>query len=133
MLVLKLPGYPLGPCSMGKLTIFSKRVFFCQGFATINHSFSIFLVFALYLVVARSELISEDYSDGCGSKPTIKFDAYSVGSGGLQTRAYARGGFWGFKPPPPIGLSTKMHSKENITFLALLSLFFCNDTDSNMI
>ena len=45
-------------------------------------------------------------------------------------RAYARGGF---KPPPPIGLSTKMNSKENITFLALLSLFFCNDTDSNMI
>ena len=25
---------------------------------------------------------------------------------------------------PPIGLSTKMHSKENITFLALLSLLF---------
>ena len=43
-----------------------------------------------------------------------------------------QGGFWGFKPPP-IGLSTKMHSKENITFLALLSLLFCNDTDSNMI
>ena len=34
---------------------------------------------------------------------------------------------------PPIGLSTKMHSKEIITFLALLSLFFCNDKDSNMI
>ena len=25
---------------------------------------------------------------------------------------------------PSIGLSTKMHNKENITFLALLSLFF---------
>ena len=25
---------------------------------------------------------------------------------------------------PPIGLSTKMHNKENITFLALLILFF---------
>ena len=34
---------------------------------------------------------------------------------------------------PPIGLSTKMHNKENITFLALLSLCFCNDMDSNMI
>ena len=33
-------------------------------------------------------------------------------------------GVWGFNPPPPIGLSTKMHNKENITFLALLSLFF---------
>ena len=41
------------------------------------------------------------------------------------------GGFGGSNPP--IGLSTKMHSKENITFLALLSLLFCNDTDSNMI
>ena len=35
--------------------------------------------------------------------------------------------------PPPIGLSTKMHNEENVTFLALLSLFFCNDMDSNMI
>ena len=35
---------------------------------------------------------------------------------------------------PPIGLSTKMHNKENTTFLALLSLFFlCNDMDSNII
>ena len=51
----------------------------------------------------------------------------------LQPRAYARGGGgWGFKPPT-IDLSTKMHNKENITFLAFLSLFFCNDTDSNMI
>ena len=33
----------------------------------------------------------------------------------------------------PIGMSTKMHNKENITFLALLSLLFCNDMDSNMI
>ena len=40
----------------------------------------------------------------------------------------------GFKGSnPPIDLSTKMHNKENITFLALLRLFFCNDTDSNMI
>ena len=30
----------------------------------------------------------------------------------------------GVQPPPPIGLSTKMHNKQNITFLALLSLFF---------
>ena len=29
-----------------------------------------------------------------------------------------------FNLPPPIGLSDKMHNKENITFLALLSLFF---------
>ena len=48
----------------------------------------------------------------------------------LTSKGVRRGG-WGFKPP--IGLSTKMHSKENITFLALLSLFFCNDKDSNMI
>ena len=41
------------------------------------------------------------------------------------------GGFGGSKLP--ISLSTKMHNKENITFLALLSLFICNDTDSNMI
>ena len=35
---------------------------------------------------------------------------------------------------PPIGLSDKMYNKENITFLALLSLlFFCNDMDSSMI
>ena len=35
---------------------------------------------------------------------------------------------------PPIRLSTKMHNKENLTFLVLLSLFFfCNDMDSNMI
>ena len=32
-------------------------------------------------------------------------------------------GVWGFNPPT-IDLSTKMHNKENITFLALLSLFF---------
>ena len=44
-----------------------------------------------------------------------------------------RGGFGGSNPPP-IGLSTKMHNKENITFLALLSLFFfCNDMDFNII
>ena len=54
----------------------------------------------------------------------------------IRTKGVRRGGFGGSNhppPPPPIGLSTKMHSKENITFLALLSLFFCNDTDSNMI
>ena len=28
-------------------------------------------------------------------------------------------GIWGFNPPP-IGLSTKMHNKENITFLAFI-------------
>ena len=42
-----------------------------------------------------------------------------------------KGGFGGSNPP--IGLSTKMHNKENITFLALLSLFFCNYMDSNII
>ena len=41
------------------------------------------------------------------------------------------GGFRGSNTP--IGLSTKMHRKENITFLTHLSLFFCNDMDSNMI
>ena len=46
------------------------------------------------------------------------------------SRAYARGG--GVQTSP-IGMSTKMHIKENITFLALLSLLFCNDMDSNMI
>ena len=44
-----------------------------------------------------------------------------------------QGGVLGVQPPPPIGLSTKMHNKENISFLALLNLFFCNDMDSNMI
>ena len=39
----------------------------------------------------------------------------------VGARAYAGG--LGVQPPP-IGLSTKMHNKENITFLALLSLFF---------
>ena len=53
LLVLKLAGYALGPCLMGKLTVFSKCVFF----STTNHSYSIFLVFTLHLVVARSELI----------------------------------------------------------------------------
>ena len=48
-----------------------------------------------------------------------------------QGRTQGRG--LGAQPPPPIGLSTKMHNKENVTFLALLSLFFCNDADSNMI
>ena len=33
-----------------------------------------------------------------------------------------QGGFGGSNPP--IGLSTKMQNKENITFLALLSMFF---------
>ena len=42
----------------------------------------------------------------------------------VLSRAYARGGVLGFKPPPPIGLSTKMHNKENVTFFALLRLFF---------
>ena len=49
----------------------------------------------------------------------ITFQGRTQGGLGVQT--------------PPIGLSTKMHSKENITFLAHLSLFFCNDKDSNMI
>ena len=44
-------------------------------------------------------------------------DLHRAGQGRTQ------GGFWGFKPPP-IGPSTKMHYKEKITFLALLSLFF---------
>ena len=34
-----------------------------------------------------------------------------------------KGGVWGFNLPLPIGLSTKMHNKENITFLVLLRLF----------
>ena len=52
----------------------------------------------------------------------------------MTTKGVRKGGGGGFGGSnPPIGLSTKMHSKENITFLALLSLFFCNDTDSNMI
>ena len=39
----------------------------------------------------------------------------------------------GGSTPPSIGLSTKMQNKENITFLSLLSLFFCYDMDSKMI
>ena len=70
---------------MVKLTIFSKRVFFCHGFATTNHSYSIFFDFTLHLVVARSELLSVDYSDGCGSKSTAKFDVHLKGSGRIQT------------------------------------------------
>ena len=35
--------------------------------------------------------------------------------------------------PPPIGLLIKMHNKDNIKFLALLSLFFSYDMGSNMI
>ena len=86
LLVLKLPGYASGPCSMGKLTVFSKCVFvvFCHGFDTINRSYSIFLVFALHLVVARTELIGVGYSDNCGNKSTINFDALLGGSGELQ-------------------------------------------------
>ena len=72
LLFLKLPGCASGPCSM--LTVFPKRIFFCLGFDTTNPSYSIFLVFALHLV-ARSELLSVDYSNDCGSKSTIKFDA----------------------------------------------------------
>ena len=41
------------------------------------------------------------------------------------SRVYAGGGLG--VQTPPIGLLTKMHNKENITFLAFLSLFFCND------
>ena len=80
LLVLKLAGYASGPCLMGKLTIFSK----CLFFATTNHSFSIFLVFTLHLVVARSELIGV-CSDGCGSKSTISLTFIQEGSGRLQT------------------------------------------------
>ena len=50
---------------------------------------------------------------------------------GSWSKGVRKGGFGGSNPP--IGLSTEMHNKENITFLALLSLFFCNDMDSNMI
>ena len=42
-------------------------------------------------------------------------------------------GVLGVQTFPLIGLWTKMHNKENITFLARLSLPFCNDMDSNMI
>ena len=61
-------------------------------FATTNYSYSIFLVFTLHLVVARSEVISVDCSDDCGSKSIIKFsksiikfDVHLGGSGRLQT------------------------------------------------
>ena len=49
-----------------------------------------------------------------------------------KCKGVRKGGVLGVQTPP-IGLSTKMLNKENITFLALLSLFFCNDMDSNMI
>ena len=39
----------------------------------------------------------------------------------ISAKGVRRGG-WEFKPP--IGLSTKMRNKENITFLALMRLFF---------
>ena len=35
--------------------------------------------------MVRSELIGVDYSDNCGSKSTINFDAHLGGSGELQT------------------------------------------------
>ena len=85
LLVLKLPSYAPGPCSMGKLNVFCKRGLFCHGFDTTNHSYSIFLVFELHLVVARSELIGAVYSADCGSKSTMKFDADLGDSGELQT------------------------------------------------
>ena len=40
----------------------------------------------------------------------------------VDPKGVRRGGFGG--STPPIGLSTKMHNKENITFFSLLSLFF---------
>ena len=80
----KASGLRFEPCSMGKLTVFSKRVFFCRDFATATNTYSIFLVFVLHLVVARSELISVDYSDGCGSKSTIKFDVHLGGLVGFR-------------------------------------------------
>ena len=49
----------------------------------------------------------------------------------IQGRTQGGGGVGGSKLP--ISLSTKMHNKENMTFLALLSLLICNDTDSNTI
>ena len=49
----------------------------------------------------------------------------------MPDQGHTQGGVGGSNPP--IGLSTKMHRKENITFLAHLSLFFCNDKDFNMI
>ena len=54
-------------------------------------------------------------------------DAAPLATYYLETRAYARGGGGGglgFKPPLPIDLWTKIHNKENITFLARLSLLF---------
>ena len=85
LLVLKHLGYAPGPFSMGKLTVFSKCIFFCRGFETTNHGYSIFLVFTLHLVGTRSELIGVDYSDDCDSKSIIKFDAHLGGLGELQT------------------------------------------------
>ena len=49
-----------------------------------------------------------------------------------QRQGRTQGGVLGVQTPP-IDLSTKMHNKENITFLALLILFCSNNTDSNMI
>ena len=39
----------------------------------------------------------------------------------LQSKGVRRGGLGAH---PPIGLSTKMHNKEDIAFLAFLSMFF---------
>ena len=96
--------------------------------------------------------VNEIYSSGCFSlinKPTRitttsattldhiysnslqKFSVSGIVISDVSDQGRTQGGFGGSNPP--FGLSTKMHSKENITFLALLSLFFCNDTDSNMV
>ena len=64
----------------GKLTVFSKRIFFLPLLITVTQFFSFF---ALHLV-ARSEFISVDYSYDCSGKSTLKFDAHLVRSGGLQ-------------------------------------------------
>ena len=97
--------------------------------------------------------VNEIYSSGCFSlinKPTRitttsattldhiysnslqNFSVSGILISDVSDQGRMQGGFGGSNLPP-IGLSTKMHSKENITFLALLSLFFCNDTDSNMV
>ena len=61
-----------------------------------------------------------------------KRNAQTHGQMFCQLQGRTQGGFGGSNPPPHWSV-TKMHNKENITFLALLSLFFCNDTDFNMI
>ena len=62
------------------------------------------------------------------SRPRISkcvLEAKDVLEDSTSDSSEARGGEGGVaRAPPPIGLSTKMQNKKNITFLALLALFF---------